>query len=94
MCAAKYALASTKLMQASATYAKALQALSNDYTGRAFIIMSGKVAMMLKNLAQSYAKCLDAIKELTDVKGMFEETEKSITSAYSSLDTGNSPFNA
>ncbi len=94
MCAAKYAVASTKLMQASATYSRALAALANDYTGRAFVIMSVKVAQMLKNMFQSYQKCFDAIKELTDVKRQFEETEKAITGQFQSLETGNSPFDS
>lgn len=93
-CAAAYAQAAQKLMQASQTYSQALQRLSSDWTGRAFAIMSTKVFAMLKNLGQSYHKCVDAISELIAVKGMFEENEASIQSNVNALDVGTSPFNS
>lgn len=91
-CAARYAVAGLKLMQCTATYSQALGALSSDWTGKAFAIMSIKVAQMVKNLAESYTKCLDAIKELTDVKEQFEEAENALKGTFSSMDTGSSPF--
>ena len=47
---------------------------------------------MVKNLAESYAKCYDAIKELGDVKEQFEEAENALKGTFSSMDTGTSPF--
>ena len=91
-CAVRYAAAGVKLMQCTATYTQALAALSSDWTGKAFAIMSIKVAQMVKNLAESYTKCYDAIKELGDVKDQFEEAENALKSTFSSMDTGSSPF--
>lgn len=93
-CAARYKQAGLKLVQCTATYTTALAALSSDWTGRAFMIMSLKVAQMVKNLGESYAKCLDAISELTDVKGQFEEVENTLKGTFSSMDTGSSPFDS
>jgi uncharacterized protein YukE len=93
-CAVRYTLAGVKLMQCTATYTQALGNLASDWTGKAFAIMSIKVAQMVKNLAESYAKCYDAIKELADVKEQFEEAENALKGAFSSLDTGSSPFDS
>lgn len=92
-CAARYTAAGLKLLQCTATYAKALQALSNDWTGRAFLIMSVKIVEMVKNLGESYTKCLDAVGELIDVKGQFEEAENALKGNFSGMETGSSPFN-
>ena len=93
-CAAAYLKASRKLNEATATYNQALQKLSSDWTGKAFQIMSGKVAQMVKNIGESYTKCYDAVSELTNVKTLFEENEQSVKSTFTSLETGSSPFNA
>lgn len=92
VCATRYAAAGVKLAQCTATYVQALAALSNDWTGKAFIIMSGKIIEMTKNLGESYAKCYDAIKELGDVKDLFEEAENHLKTSFSGLDVGTSPF--
>lgn len=92
-CAARYTMAGAKLVQCTVTYTQALAALSSDWTGKAFAIMSIKVAQMVKNLAESYTKCLDAVSELTDVKEQFEETENALKGTFSGLDVGDSPFN-
>ncbi|MCI5564641.1 MAG: hypothetical protein MR400_02975 [Clostridiales bacterium] len=91
-CAMAYVRASMKLTQATATYSRALQSLASDWTGKAFAIMCLKVAQMVKNLAQSYYRCLDAVTELLKVKGMFEQNEKELTGAFNALETGSSPF--
>ena len=93
-CAAAYLKASLKLNQATLTYSKALLKLSSDWTGQAFMIMSVKVAKMVKNIGESYVKCYDAVSELIKVKGLFVQNEKSVQSDFNSLETGSSPFNA
>ena len=76
-CAARYVVAGVKLAQCTATYTQALGALSSDWTGKAFAIMS---------------KGYDAIKELGGVKEQFEEAENALKGTFASMDTGTSPF--
>ena len=92
-CASKYNNALGTLKEAYAAYTKALGDLQSDWTGRAFIAMSGKVASMTKNLATSFGKLTDAVSELNEVAEITDETESDVMSKAKGLEIGNnSPF--
>lgn len=92
-CASKYLSALATLKDAYGAYTKSLEALRNDWTGRAFVIMSGKVATMGINIAKSFEKLTDAVSELNAVNELNQETETGIKSQVSGQQVGNaSPF--
>lgn len=94
-CASKYLSALGTLKDAYNAYIKSLNALNSDWTGRAFLIMSGKVASMGKNIARSFEKLTDAVTELNAVSELNQETESGIKSQVASQQVGTeSPFNA
>lgn len=94
-CASKYTSALATLKDAYNAYTKSLNALRSDWTGRAFVIMSGKVAAMGVNIAKSFEKLTDAVSELNEVSELNQDTESDIKSKVSSQQVGNeSPFNA
>lgn len=94
-CASKYLSALATLKDAYAAYTKSLNALRSDWTGRAFVIMSGKVATMGINIAKSFEKLTDAVSELNEVRELNQETESGIKSQIGNQQVGNeSPFNA
>ena len=92
-CVTKYKEALERLKDCTTTFQGALEALRTDWTGKAFLIMSGKVAQMTGNIIKSYGKLTDAIDELTEYKGLGEDTESKIKSMVGGLDIGDqSPF--
>lgn len=94
-CASRYLSALATLKDAYSAYTKSLSALSSDWTGRAFIIMSGKVAAMGVNIAKSFEKLNDAVSELNEVSELTQETETGIKSQVANQQVGTeSPFNA
>ncbi len=92
-CAAAYLKSLETLRGAVATYQKSLQALSSDWTGRAFLIMSAKVADLTAKIVKSYDRVIDAVSELGEVESIFTENESEIKGMVSNLDAGTrSPF--
>lgn len=94
-CISAYKNSLQTLQGAVNTYEQALNALQNDWTGRAFAIMCGKVVQMVSKIRASFERVTDAINELQEAEKMFVNTENSIKSRINSLDAGSkSPFGA
>ena len=92
-CAAAYKNSLETLRSAVQTYEQALNALQNDWTGRAFVIMAGKVAHLTMSIAKSFDRVYDAVSELGGVKTVFNEKEQQLKSKIDSLEVGSkSPF--
>lgn len=92
-CAAAYRSSLETLNDAVHTYQEALNALRSDWTGRAFVIMSAKVAEMVAKIVGSFDRVNDAINELNETENMFNENEQKLKSNFSNLDVGTkSPF--
>lgn len=92
-CKSRYLNALGTLQESVAKYEKSLLDLGTDYTGKAFAIMSAKVANMGVNLKRSFDKLHDAVDELSAVGETFENEEKTTSTAANSLDSGTeSPF--
>lgn len=92
-CANEYRQSLETLEDAVMTYQNALNALANDWTGRAFMIMSGKVADMVSKIVASFDRVGDAITELNDTNEMFEGNESDLKGTFGGLDVGTkSPF--
>lgn len=92
-CAREYMQSLDTLTDAVHEYKEALEALKSDWTGRAFIIMSGHVANLTQKIFGSFERVTDAIKELGDVERVFEENEKKISTTMKNQDVGTkSPF--
>lgn len=92
-CKSRYLSALSTLQECVAKYEKSLADLSNDYTGKAFLIMSGKVAKMSLDLKTSFEKLTDVVSELGEVRDVYEENETNISSRANNLDAGAvSPF--
>lgn len=87
-CAARYLRSLGTMRECVSEYQNALEALSNDWTGRAFIIMSGKVAAMVAKIIASFDRINDAVSELGEVKALLEETESTLKSQAEALDVG------
>lgn len=92
-CVAAYRKSLETLNDSVHTYEQALDALRNDWTGRAFVLMSGKVAQMVMQIKNSFERVNDAISELEETKNLFNENESKLASNFNNLDAGNkSPF--
>lgn len=92
-CVAAYKKALETLNDSVQTYEQALDALRNDWTGKAFLIMSGKVAQMVMQIKNSFERVNDAISELEQTKNLFNENETKLASDFNNLDVGTkSPF--
>lgn len=92
-CVASYKKSLETLNDAVQTYEQALDALSNDWTGAAFAIMSGKVVQMVSQIKNSFERVNDAISELEEAKNLFNENEQKLSTDFSNLDVGTkSPF--
>ena len=96
-CKARYRSALQTLQECVEKYNKSLEDLRNDYTGKAFMIMSGKVATMSMNIKRSFEKVTDVLDELTEVEDTFAQNEDKLKGAANSKDEGKKspdPFNA
>ena len=92
-CVAAYKTSLSTLEDAVNTYEKALDALRNDWTGRAFAAMSAKVLSLVLQIRNSFQRVNDAVEELNFTKDLFEENEAKLTNRFTSLDEGTkSPF--
>lgn len=92
-CISRYNSAYGTLRESYEAYVRSLKALSNDWTGRAFLIMSGKVASMGLNIAKSFQKLEDAVSELSEMNELVSDTENSVKQTISAQDEGSkSPF--
>lgn len=92
-CISRYNSAYSTLRDSYNAYVRSLNALRSDWTGRAFVIMSGKVAKMGVDIAKSFQKLEDAVNELTEMSELAQDTENSIKQTINSQDEGNkSPF--
>lgn len=92
-CAAAYRASLNTLQECVQQYHNALDALRNDYTGKAFAIMSGKVVSMLAKITGSFVRVEDAISELGATQQLFEENEAALRGKFDALDAGTkSPF--
>lgn len=93
-CVTRYNNALATLKDAYSSYAKSLQDLQSDWTGRAFAIMSAKVAAMHANIVKSFDKVADATSELTQVQEIMSTTEDDQKKTIAAQDEGaESPFN-
>lgn len=94
-CINQYRGALSTLKDSYNAYTKSLEALRSDWTGRAFVIMSGKVAAMGANIARSFNNLEDAVNELSQMIELTNDTETSIKSTIANQNVGSeSPFNA
>lgn len=92
-CVNSYKNSLETLQNAVSTYEQALNALSSDWTGRAFVAMCGKVVSMVARIKSSFDRVTDAITELEAVDKLFEENETALTNNFNALDAGSkSPF--
>ena len=92
-CANEYRQSLETLNDAVREYRDALDALQNDWTGRAFAIMSAHVVNLTMKIMGSFERVTDAIKELGDVENLFNENEAKLVSKFNNQDTGiKSPF--
>lgn len=92
-CAAAYRGSLQKLQTAVSTYEQALNALRSDWTGKAFIIMAGKVVTMVLRIKESFDRVTDAMDELGQVQALMDETEQTNVTKMSGLEVGSeSPF--
>lgn len=92
-CISSYKNSLQTLQGAVSTYEQALNALRNDWTGRAFAVMCGKVVQMVAKIRSSFDRVTDAIDELQGTKELFINSENELKSKFSSLDAGSkSPF--
>lgn len=92
-CAAEYAQSLQTLNEAVREYQQALSALQSDWTGRAFLIMSGHVAQLTEKIIKSFDRVNDAIGELGEVEELFNENENKQRTRFANQDVGTkSPF--
>lgn len=87
-CIAAYKGSLEQLQSAVSIYEEALNALNSDWTGKAFVIMMGKVVSMIKNIKQSFDRVTDAVNELEAVDKLFAEHETTLTGKFNTLDAG------
>lgn len=94
-CVARYKNALNTTQEAYQSYIKSLEDLRSDWTGKAFLIMSAKVAAMGSNIAKSFDQINKTISDLQQVKNEILTNESSMTTKANNLEVGNeSPFNA
>ncbi|MBE5796762.1 MAG: hypothetical protein E7327_05210 [Clostridiales bacterium] len=94
-CINQYRGALSTLKDSYAAFTKSLEALRSDWTGKAFVIMAGKVAAMGVNIARSFNNLEDAVTELSEMIELTGETENSIKGVIANQEVGTqSPFNA
>lgn len=92
-CVASYKGSLEKLQGAVSTYEQALEALRNDYTGRAFVAMAAKVVAMSGKIKASFERVHDAITELEAADKVYTENETSIANDFKAVEVGTkSPF--
>ncbi len=92
-CVSAYTSALSTLQDCVREFQNAINALENDYTGAAFAIMLVKVLDLIAKITKSFDRVQDAIKELGQVRELFEENEQKQQAMYANLDTGTkSPF--
>lgn len=92
-CVAAYKTSLNTLEDAVNTYERALDALRNDWTGRAFAAMSAKVLSLVLQIRNSFQRVNDAMEELNFTKDLFEQNETGIKTNINSLEEGTkSPF--
>lgn len=92
-CINQYNGAMSTLKDSYNHFVKSLNALSSDWTGRAFVIMSGKVAAMGANIARSFNNLDDAVTELQQMIDLTQETEGEIKTTIGNAEIGTeSPF--
>ena len=93
-CVAAYKSSLETLQNAVQAYENALNALRSDWTGKAFVMMVGKVVDLISKIKASYERVNDAISELNAVKAEFIENEAKLKGNFNALDAGSvSPFN-
>lgn len=77
-----------QLQSAVRIYEEALNALRSDWTGKAFLIMMGKVVSMIKRIKESFERVTDAVVELEAVEKLFMQNEATLTGKFNALDVG------
>lgn len=93
-CIAAYRSSLQTMQNAVQAFENALDALRGDWTGRAALMMAGKVLDLIVKIKQSFERINDATSELNAVDALFTENEEKLTSNFNSLDAGSvSPFN-
>lgn len=94
-CITQYRSALSTVKESYTSFTKSLEALRSDWTGKAFIIMAGKVAAMGVNIARSFNNIEDAMSELSQMSELVRDTEKELGNNISAADIGQkSPFSA
>ncbi|MBE5801780.1 MAG: hypothetical protein E7319_05765 [Clostridiales bacterium] len=92
-CISAYRSSLETLQNAVQVYEGAMNALRNDWTGRAFVIMLAKVVDLVAKIKASYDRVNDAISELQNTSALFEENENALKGKFDGLDAGSkSPF--
>lgn len=92
-CASRYAESLQTLQEAVHDYTSALEALRQDWTGKAALIVMGNIVSLTSKIVKSFDRVNDAIKELNTAETMYDENEAKQQNKYNSIDVGvKSPF--
>ena len=92
-CASKYAQTLQQLHEAVNDYHRAIDALSQDWTGAAALIVLGNVLNLTGKITESFDRVTDAIKELNTAESLYDENENKQQGVYNAIDVGvKSPF--
>lgn len=90
--ATEYLSAKGELQDAFSSLDRALKILESCWKGPAYMAMRTQWNIAYKNIKRADDKMQDAIQELNSVARLFDQNESALQSAFSSLDTGTSPF--
>lgn len=92
-CAQKYTESLQTLQEAVQDYTNALDALKQDWTGKAALIVLGNILSLTSKIVKSFDRVNDAIKELRTAETLYDENESKQQNTYNSVDVGvKSPF--
>ncbi|MCD7844860.1 MAG: WXG100 family type VII secretion target [Oscillospiraceae bacterium] len=71
---------------------RAVKVLDSCWKGAAYTAMRTQWSLTYKNIEQANERMQDAIDELNKSADLFDASETGLTSIFTSLDTGTSPF--
>lgn len=92
-CASKYTQCLQQLQEAVNDYRNAIDALKQDWTGAAALIVLGNIVNLTGKIIKSFDRVNDAVKELGVAENLYDENEQKQQGVYNAIDVGvKSPF--
>ena len=82
-----------QLQEAVNDYRNAIDALKQDWTGAAALIVLGNIVNLTGKIIKSFDRVNDAVKELGVAENLYDENEQKQQGVYNAIDVGmKSPF--